>query len=131
MNIGIVPDPVNQPDWPAIKAFLEPAAKRGGVPVLEKYEEVWTVEEGNELLAAATGRILPEDLIGEIILCGGKHAVLWAAPLADRMCDWFRTEGMTKARIYGRKGWHRLLASHGWQIIGAEGKYTGFERVLT
>ena len=130
MIIGIVPSPRTADDWQQIEAYLEPAAKLGGVPILEQHEEVWTVESGGELLAAATGRLALEHEAGEIVLCGGRDAQKWAVPLSERMCDWFRMEGMKRARIYGRKGWLRLLAPVGWQIIGKNGKVVAFEKAL-
>ena len=126
MRIGIIPDPLSHPDWHKMKALLEPAAKRGGVPVLAPNEAVWAVYDGH-LRAVATTR-LTDAGHGEIILCGGSEAKEWAAPLADMICDWFRAEGMQAARIYGRKGWARLLK--GWRILGQENGFTAFEKVL-
>lgn len=125
MIIGIVADPLSHPDWQGMKAFLEPAARLGGHPVLETNEAVWAVYEDG-LTAAATARLTTEG-IGEIVLCGGREAHRWATALADRICDWFRDEGMKTARIYGRKGWGRLL---GWEVIGATGRTVLFERAL-
>ena len=126
MNIGIIPDPLNHPDWPKIKAFLEPAAKLGGVPVLDNREAVWAVYQG-QLVAAATAR-LTDDQHGEIILCGGVGAKQWAMPLADLICRWFKDEGMKAAHIYGRRGWMRLL--EGWAVIGEADNMTGYKRAL-
>lgn len=126
MRIGIIPDPLSHPDWLKMKALLEPAAKRGGVPVLAPNEAVWAVYDGR-LMAAATAR-LTDAGHGEIILCGGSEAKEWAVPLADMICDWFRDEGMNAARIYGRRGWVRLLT--GWRVIGCENGFTGLERAL-
>lgn len=126
LEIGIVPNPEQHRDWQKIEAFLRPAADLAGAPVLEPWELVWAVYDG-ELLAAATAR-LTEIGYGEIILCGGRDAHLWAEPLAARMCEWFRAEGMVAGRIYGRKGWRRLLKD--WSVIGEQNGVTGFERVL-
>lgn len=126
MLIGIIPDPLSHPDWFKIKALLDPAAKLGGVPILAPNEAVWAVYAPH-LMAAATAR-LTDAGHGEIILCGGSEAKEWAMPLADRICDWFQAEGMTAARIYGRRGWARLLKD--WRIIGCENGFTGFEKVL-
>lgn len=104
-----------------------PAARLGGVPVLEPMEEVWTVHRGGELLAAATGRLTSEKS-GEIVLCGGTDAKVWAALLANRMCDWFAHEGMKRARIYGRAGWARLLGD--WAVVGRKGPLTMLEKAL-
>ncbi|MCB4860791.1 hypothetical protein K7W03_14445 [Sphingobium sp. PNB] len=109
-----------------MKALLEPAARRGGVPVLAPSEAVWAVYEGH-LRAVATAR-LTDAGHGEIILCGGSEAKEWAAPLADMICEWFRDEGMKAARIYGRRGWVRLLP--GWRVIGCQNGFTGLEKVL-
>lgn len=126
--IGIMPEPTLRADWTAIETYLTPAAILGRVNVLDEHEEVWTVHRDGELIAAATGR-LTEDELGEIILCGGRGASEWARPLADRMCDWFRDEGMIAARIYGRPGWKRILT--GWTAIGGSNGFTWFERPLT
>lgn len=108
-----------------MKAFLDPAAARGGVPVYEDGWAVWAVYDGDLKAAAATR--LTFDGHGEIILCGGEGAREWAQALADRICDWFRSEGMGRAMIIGRKGWARLLT--GWTQRG-DGAATIFERAL-
>lgn len=126
MNIGIIPDPEGHRDWPAIKALLEPAAKRGGVPVLEPHEEVWAIY-APELLGAATAR-LTSDGFGEVILVGGSDHRRWIHQLDDMIGRWMRDEGMQSVRAYGRKGWMRVLT--GWKVIGTEGDATGFERAL-
>lgn len=130
MNIGIVPDPVNQPDWPAIKAFLEPAAKRGGVPVLEKDEVVWSIYDETGLIGAVTARVTL-DGFGEIVLVGGRDRKKWLAGLDRLLGKWLAREGMKSMRAYGRIGWRRELEALGWRVIGLEGKNMGFERVLT
>lgn len=125
MIIGIVPDPLEHPDWPKIEALLQPAARQGGVPVLEEHEAVWAVY-APDLKAAATARLTVNNE-GEIILCGGRESQLWAQALADRICDWFRDEGMRVAMIYGRRGWGRVL---GWQVTGEGNGIVAFKRVL-
>lgn len=124
--IGILPEPQKHRDWTKIEAFLEPASKLGGVPILDEHEALWIVHDGH-LIAAATAR-LTEDGIGEIVLCGGVGASDWAQALADTICDWFRDEGMDYARIYGRKGWARVLK--GWRHIGGANGFTWLERAL-
>ena len=125
--IGIVPDPLAHPDWPQMKAFLEPAARLGHhAGLIERNEAVWAVYDGG-LKAAATARLTVNNE-GEIILCGGIDAKAWARPLADRICDWFTLEGMAVARIYGRKGWLRLLDD--WRVVGGANGFTWLERAL-
>jgi len=124
--VGIIPEPERHPDWPAIKAFLEPAAKRGGVPVLEPDELVWAVY-APELVGAATAR-LTTDRFGEVILVGGCRHRAWIHELDELIGRWMRDEGMRSVRAYGRKGWVRVLK--GWKVIGNEGDATGYERQL-
>ena len=128
--IGIIPEPEKHPDWPTIKAFLEPAAKRGGVPILEQHEEVWEVEDGGEIIAAATARILPAEKIGEVVLVGGVDHKRWIGALDWKLGCWLRMEGMTAMRAYGRKGWQRELQGLGWRVIGEEDKIVAYEKAL-
>ena len=130
MIIGILPNPTQREDWPVIAKMLEPAAKRGGVPILEEHEEVWIAREGQELFGAATARILPEEKIGEIVLVGGRDRKRWIGGLDWRLGCWLRQEGMKAVRAYGRKGWKRELERLGWKVIGKEGDVVAYERAL-
>ena len=129
MNIGIIPDPESHRDWEAIKALLEPAAKRGGVPVLEEGEQVWSVTDGAEHLAAATARTTVENF-GEIILVGGVQRRRWLAGLDRLISSWLTDEGMQCVRAYGRMGWKRELEAMGWRVIGRDGKIMAYEKAL-
>jgi hypothetical protein len=126
VNIGIIAEPERHRDWPAIKAFLEPAAKRGGVPVLEPHEEVWAIYDP-QLVGAATAR-LTSDGFGEVVLVGGRDFRRWLGPLDALLGEWMALEGMKSIRAYGRKGWRRILKN--WTVIGSEGDAVGYERVL-
>jgi hypothetical protein len=125
--IGILPDPTQDPRWPQIEAFLLPAAKRGGVPVLEENELVWIVQQDAELVGAATARLTYEGF-GEVVLVGGNNARNWIHHLDWLLCSWMRREGMKSIRAYGRKGWARVL--QGWSVIGTDGEALGYEKVL-
>lgn len=127
MNIGVIPDPENHRDWGAIKALLEPAARRGGVPVLEANELVWAVYDGPQLKGAATARLTHEGF-GEVVLVGGSDAREWIHQLDWLLCSWMRREGMKSIRAYGRKGWVRVL--QGWAVIGSDGEALGYEKTL-
>jgi hypothetical protein len=120
MRIGIQPRPKKCKQWPQIKAWLEPAAKLGGVPILEKHE----------VIGAATARILPEEKLGEVVLVGGKDYKKWIGHLDWLLGCWFKMEGMTAIRAYGRKGWRRDLLPLGWHIISEHDKVTAYERPL-
>jgi hypothetical protein len=123
--IGIVPEPLNHPDWPAIKAFLEPAAKRGNVPVLETGEQVWAVYDPG-LIGAATAR-LTVDGFGEVVLVGGRDHRRWIHALDEAIGGAMRDAGMRAVRAYGRKGWVKVLKN--WNIIHSP-LGVGYERTL-
>lgn len=125
MMIGIIPDPLGHPDWPAIKAFLEPAAKLGRVPVLEENEVVWAVYDP-DLTGAATAR-LTADGFGEVVLVGGRDYRKWIAGLDRMIGDAMREAGMKSVRAYGRKGWVKVLRD--WNIIHSP-QGVGYEREL-
>lgn len=130
MIIGILPRPTKSRDWAKIKAYLEPAAELGGREVLNKYDEVWTFTEEGELFGAATCCLKPDDKIGEITLVGGRERERWLGQFDWLVGCWFRMEGMDRMRAYGRKGWKRDLEKLGWKVIGEQGKFYGYEKVL-
>ena len=126
MLIGIVPDPERHRDWPQMKAFLEPAAQRGGVPVLERDEAVWAIYDGL-LTGAATARLTTSGF-GEIVLVGGLYHRRWINKLDHLIGEWMKAEGMESVRAYGRKGWVRVL--NDWKVMGECDGMTGYERAL-
>lgn len=126
MIIGIVPDPLRHPDWPQIKAFLEPAAQRGGGEVYRDRWAVWAVY-GPELIGAATAH-LAEGGWGEVILVGGVNHKRWIGRLDRKIGNWLHDEGMTVVRAYGRKGWRKVLKD--WTVIGEKDGITAYERPL-
>jgi hypothetical protein len=121
--IGIVA--ADHPDWPAIKAFLEPAAKRGGVPILEEHELIWAIYDP-DLIGAATARITV-DGFGEVILVGGRDHRRWIHALDEAIGNEMRTAGMKSVRAYGRKGWVKVLKN--WNVIHSP-LGVGYEREL-
>ncbi len=47
----------------------------------------------------------------EIVACGGKEMCRWLH-FIERLEDYARTEGCSAMRIFGRRGWTRILASY-------------------
>lgn len=127
LQIGVLADPEHSPLWPRIEALLEPAARRGGVPVLEQYEDVWAVFYRGVLIAAATTRYLPDERIAEVVLVGGRDHKLWLKPLDDKITAWATLGGLKAVRAYGRPGWKRAL---GWKVIGEKDGFVAYERTL-
>lgn len=129
MRIGIIPDPLNHPDWPQIKAFLEPAAKRGNVPVLDPGEMVWAIYSDDfvPLVGAATARPTV-DGFGEVVLVGGRGHTRWIDELDRLIGMWLAAEGMKSVRAYGRAGWIKVLKN--WTVIGKRDGVVAYERRL-
>ena len=128
MHVGILPDPVNHPAWAAISAYLEPAAERGGVPILEEHEEVW-IAHTDRIWGAATARKTTAGY-GEVVLVGGEKYRTWIGEMDRAIGAWLKDEGKSAVRAYGRKGWTRVLGKMGWNVIGYNGQNVGYERVL-
>lgn len=129
MIIGIVPgDPTEHPDWPKMKAFLEPAAVRGDRAVLVDLEAVWAVYDG-ELVGCATA-CLKDNGIGEVPLVGGVESRHWIGALDELIGQWMKAEGMTAMRAFGRKGWSRTPAVRHWTAKGEHRGFTIYERAL-
>ena len=126
MRIGIIADPLTHPDWPAIERLLEPAAKRGGVPVWEPMFALWAVYEDG-LIAAATAR-LTADGHGEVVLLGGKGFARWGAALDSAICGAMKQAGMRAVQVHGRKGWARIFRNY--RIIGQRDGIMSYERSL-
>lgn len=130
MIIGIVPDPIQHPDWPKMEAYLRPAADRGKQSeVLPEGQLVWAVYDGLQLTGCATAR-LTVDGFGEVVLVGGKDARRWIGELDAMIGRWMRDEGMTSIRAYGRKGWTPLLCKQGWLVTGSQCNMTQYERPI-
>lgn len=126
MIIGIVPDPLHFHDWPKIKAFLEPAAIRGGMPVYRDGWAVWAVYDG-ELIGAATAHLSVCGW-GEVVLVGGKEHARWIGLLDEKIGSWLKAEGMTEMRAFGRKGWRKVLKD--WTVMGEQNGLTAYQRAL-
>jgi hypothetical protein len=128
MEIGVIADPENTVYWPQIEAFLTPAAKRGNLAeLIGEHELCWGVLDDGELVAALTGRWLPDERQIEVILVGGRDHRRWLRALDAEIANWARLEGATCVRAYGRKGWGKVL---GWKLIGEADGFYAYERGL-
>lgn len=125
IHIGILPDPASARAWPAIAALLQPAADLADGVIRLDGRQLWTVFDGRLIAAATTRTTL--DRWAEVELVGGRGVRGWLRALDDRIAAWAADEGMTAVRAYGRPGWARLL---GWDVLGADGGSTVYERRL-
>lgn len=129
MIIGTLPYAEQSPAWPTISALLQPAADRGGVPVLEDQEVVWIVSEGVKLIAAATTR-MTVDHRAEVILVGGTRYLEWLGDMSTKIVSWATDEGAVCVQAFGRRGWIKPLTALGWEVIGEENGAIGYEKAL-
>ena len=111
--------------WPHVRPLLEKASRRTGLNAFADFEAdilagrslVWIAWNGNTIEAAAATILINSDpgKVCVITLCAGRQMSRWLS-LIDRIEDYAREEGCTRIRIFGRKGWLRVLegfaASH-------------------
>ncbi len=127
--ISWLPEPECHPLWSGIYALLEPAAKLGGVPVLEENDLVWIAIDGPTIIAAATTRLL-KDGPAELKHVGGGHMKDWFETFEAVLCAWALDCGADRFISRGRKGWGRLNAPLGWAVTGNENGLILYEKVL-
>lgn len=71
---------------------------------------LWLAWNGQAIEAAASTVLINSDIgkVCVIAACGGTGMKRWL-PLLDGIESYARDEGCTRVRIYGRKGWLRVL----------------------
>jgi hypothetical protein len=104
--------------WPHVRPLLEKACRRTGLNALADFEAdilagrsvVWIAWNGNAIEAAAATVLINSDIgkVCVITLCAGRKMSRWLN-LIHRIEDYARDEGCACVRIFGRKGWLRLL----------------------
>ena len=104
--------------WPHAGPLLEAACYRTGLTAFEDIEA--GIVAGNSLLWLAWNGLMIESAAATVIIstaigkvciitaCGGSDMRRWL-PLIDRIEAYARAEGCRRVRIYGRKGWLRVL----------------------
>lgn len=82
----------------------------------EKHCQLWLVVTDRPIAALVTQCTVDDEL--EILIAGGESAASWVA-IAERDIGGFaRANGLKLMRIWGRKGWMRLLPH--WTVMGVE-----------
>jgi hypothetical protein len=104
--------------WPHVRGSLEAACRRTGLNAFADFEAdilagrslVWIVWNGRKVEAAAATALSNSDIgkVCVITLCAGNGMQRWLK-LVGRIEDYARDEGCTRLRIFGRKGWLRVL----------------------
>jgi len=103
--------------WPHVRDRLKAAVDRTELSSFDDLEAdvfsgtqlIWLAWDGAEIMAVATTQLVkPRDKVCVLTACSGRDREQWL-PLFERIERYARDEGCTKMRIYGRKGWQRVL----------------------
>jgi hypothetical protein len=98
--------------------LLKAACRRTGLNAFSEVEAdilaarslLW-VAWGGRAIESAAATILINSGFGKVCIitvCGGRDMTRWL-PLLGQIEDYARREGCARMRIYGRKGWLRVL----------------------
>jgi hypothetical protein len=103
--------------WPYVRDKIRAAVERTELSsfadieadVLAGAQLCWLAWNGNEIMAAATTQLVkPRDKVCVLTACSGYDREQWL-PLFKQIEDYARAEGCKTMRIFGRKGWKRVL----------------------
>lgn len=108
--------------WPLAKGLIRAAIEQTDLNDFSDIE--YDVLSGDQLLWLAVGEKIEAAAVTHLIkssggpvliitACSGHHRERWL-PLFTRIEDYARAEGCKCVRIYGRKGWQRVL--HGYHV---------------
>ncbi len=106
--------------WPHVRDRIRAAVERTGLSsfadiesdVLTGMQLCWIAWDGKEILAAATTQLVkPYDKVCVLTACSGYDRDKWL-PLFAEIEKYAENEGCSSMRIYGRKGWERVLTGY-------------------
>jgi hypothetical protein len=115
--ICVAPDRVHE-FWPHVSDLIHRAIRRTNLShsqdidfdVLNGDGLLWIAWNGSAVEAAATTSLIETDTEKVCVLtaCGGKDMHRWLR-LLGQIEDYAKAEGCSRVRIFGRKGWVRVL----------------------
>ncbi len=115
--ICVAPDRVHE-FWPHVSDLIHRAIRRTNLShsqdidfdVLNGDGLLWIAWNGSAVEAAATTSLIETDVEKVCVLtaCGGENMHRWLG-LLGQIEDYAKAEGCSRVRIFGRKGWVRLL----------------------
>ncbi len=103
--------------WPHARQLIRTAIETTNLSDFEDVEE--QILSGNQLLwlawsgkieAAATTQLV-KGPVCVVVACAGHNRERWL-PLFEKIEQYAKDEGCTCVRIYGRKGWERVLSDY-------------------
>jgi hypothetical protein len=100
--------------WPHVKHFIRAAIEETNLSdfehvardVLDGRQLVWIAWNGEYIEAAATTQLCGKTCV--LTACAGHQRERWL-PLFKKIEDYAEDEGCSTMRIYGRRGWERVL----------------------
>lgn len=107
--------------WPLVRSLVLSALLRTDLghtkdvegDVLSGNSQLWLAINGDRIDAAAATLLRRTDrhLVCVLTALGGTNRETWF-PLLAKIEDWAKSEGAARLRIYGRKGWARVLKNY-------------------
>jgi hypothetical protein len=106
--------------WPHVRDKIRAAVERTELSsfadiesdVLTGMQLVWIAWNGSEIMAAATTQLVkPFHKVCVLTACSGYDRAQWL-PLFEQIEKYAKAEGCVKMRIFGRKGWERVLSGY-------------------
>lgn len=107
--------------WPHVSHLLRSAIQRTGLSDWEETERsildgkalLWLAWDGEKIISAAATTLAKVDRqkICTLVACGGEDMMQWF-PLLEKIEGYARDEGCDCVRIFGRKGWARMLKDY-------------------
>lgn len=104
--------------WPHVRHLLRAACRRTGLNAFSDLEAdilfgrslLWVTWDGKAIEAAAATILIRSEVGMTCIItaCGGSRMTRWL-PLIAQIENYARNEGCARVRIYGRRGWLRVL----------------------
>lgn len=107
--------------WPLVEPLLRSATERTGLSLFDSLKDgilngpdlLWIAVRDGEITAACSTSLQLTDggKVCVITACGGKD-IEQCGPSLEMIEIYAKAEGCTRVRIYGRKGWQRVLTGY-------------------
>lgn len=103
--------------WPHARAYIKAAIDRTGLSKFEDIEReilgnrqlLWLAWDGATIKSVASTAVEDDALV--IVACGGTDSSGWLS-LISQIEDYAKSIGCRRTRIYGRRGWVKLLPEY-------------------
>lgn len=126
--ICVAPDRVRD-IWPRVAPLLRSAVYRTKLSAWDDVANdivsgnslLWLCIEDERILCAGATALRKTDfgLACVIVACGGADRAKWVHLLA-KIEDYAKAEGCKSVRMFGRRGWQRVLKGYGLQSVVLE-----------